>query len=74
MAGTGVVITVSSTAADKVANIYQADEVRYENGVAVKGRRMNGDQDHQGRHIRIPGGLWGIQQFIMYQSPATVDK
>jgi hypothetical protein len=28
---------------------------------------MNGDQDHQGRHIRIPVGEWNIQRVKLYQ-------
>jgi len=74
VAGTGIVITFASAAKQMVANIASADEVRYENGVEIKGRRMNGDQDHQGRHIRIPVGEWGIQKVSVYQSPAAIEK
>ena len=72
VAGTGVVITFKSVDADKVTNIERADEVHFENGVEIKGRRMNGDQDHQGRHVRIPAGEWGIQKLSLYQSPEQV--
>jgi len=74
VAGTGVVITFSSVNKDKVANIEQADELYYENGREIKGRRLNGDQDHQGRHIRIPAGAWGIQKVKIYQSPAAINN
>ena len=39
----------------------------YDDGKWVPGRRMNGDQDHQGRHIRIPVGDWVIQKVKLYQ-------
>jgi hypothetical protein len=28
---------------------------------------MNGDQDHQGRHLRIPVGEYGIQRIRLYE-------
>jgi hypothetical protein len=36
------------------------------NGEFVPGRRMNGDQSHQGRHLRIRSGQWGIQRLRLY--------
>ena len=71
--GTGVVITFTCTDTTRVANIATADEIRYQNLKEIKGRRMNGDQDHQGRHIRIPEGQWGIQKVTMYTSPAKIN-
>ena len=71
--GTGVVITFNCTDSSRVPNIARAEEISYQNANAIKGRRMNGDQDHQGRHIRIPEGQWGIQQFSLYNSPAKIN-
>lgn len=31
------------------------------------GRLLNGDQTHQGRHIRLPAGTWGIQRVRLYR-------
>lgn len=31
------------------------------------GRLLNGDQTHQGRHIRLPAGAWGIQRVRLYR-------
>jgi beta-galactosidase GanA len=56
IAGTSIVITFTST--DKVG-ILEANE--------MPGRRLNGDQTHQGRHIRIPTGEWGIQRVKLYR-------
>ena len=54
IAGTGIVVVFSSIDQNESVGILQADEGVYANGKWVAGRRMNGDQDHQGRHIRIP--------------------
>jgi beta-galactosidase GanA len=34
---------------------------------ALPGRWLNGDQTHQGRHIRIPAGRVGTQRFELYR-------
>ncbi|WP_460560413.1 GH35 family beta-galactosidase [Ferruginibacter profundus] len=74
VAGSGIVVTFENTDKNMVSNIAAADEVRYENGAVIKGRRMNGDQDHQGRHIRFAVGDWGIQKVQLYNSPAKIDN
>ena len=38
----------------------------YIDGKWTPGRRMNGDQDHQGRHLRIPEGEYAIQRIRLY--------
>jgi hypothetical protein len=68
IAGTGVVVTFSVNNAPNIsAGILQADEGKYADGKWLTGRRMNGDQDHQGRHIRIEAGEWNIQKVKLYQ-------
>ena len=68
IAGTGIVVTFSMASGEnKSVGILRADEGVYVNGVWKAGRRMNGDQDHQGRHIRIAGKEWGIQQVKVYE-------
>jgi hypothetical protein len=68
IAGTGIVVTFSvNGSTNSIAGILQADEGIYINGKWRPGRRMNGDQDHQGRHIRIPVGEWSIQRIKLYQ-------
>lgn len=68
IAGTGVVVTFAMNNTSNIsAGILQAEEGKYVNGKWISGRRMNGDQDHQGRHIRIPVGDWGIQKVKLYQ-------
>lgn len=68
IAGTGVVVTFTVNNTDnKSAGILQAEEGIYKDGKWIPGRRMNGDQDHQGKHIRIPVGEWGIQKVKLYE-------
>ncbi len=66
VAGTGVVITFESITAGKRAGFLSVDEGRFEKEKWIPGRRMNGDQDHQGRHVRIPVGDYSIQHVRMY--------
>ena len=65
---TGIVITCLSNQSEAPnAGILQLDEGHYVNGKWKPGRRLNGDQDHQGRHIRIPVGEYGIQKLTLYR-------
>jgi hypothetical protein len=66
VAGTGVVITFTSTLTNKRAGFLSIDEGKFENEKWIPGRRMNGDQDHQGRHVRIPVGEYSIQHVRLY--------
>jgi len=67
VAGTGVVITFQSITPGKRASFFRIDEGKFENQKWISGRRMNGDQDHQGRHVRIPVDQFGIQRVKLYQ-------
>ncbi len=68
IAGTGIVVTFSSVKSGVPSvGILQAYEGEYINGKWIPGRRMNGDQDHQGRHIRIPAEEFSIQQVKVYE-------
>lgn len=68
IAGTGIVITcLSDQSKAPNAGILQLDEGQYMDGKWKPGRRLNGDQDHQGRHIRIPVGEYGIQKLTLYR-------
>jgi hypothetical protein len=66
VAGTGIVVTFSSAIGKESVGILRADEGEYIGGKWNAGRRMNGDQDHQGRHIRIPVNEFSIQQMKVY--------
>jgi beta-galactosidase GanA len=66
--GTGitVTVTVADTGNDR-AGIELAEEGRFADGVWVPGRRLNGDQTHQGRHVRLPPDAFGIQRVRLYR-------
>jgi beta-galactosidase GanA len=67
IAGTGIVVSFSSAKnLNSFVGILQAYEGEYMNGQWIPGRRMNGDQDHQGRHIRIPVKEFSIQRVKLY--------
>ncbi|QTE36467.1 DUF5597 domain-containing protein [Mucilaginibacter gossypii] len=64
--GTGLVISFKSVKDGERAGILQVDEGVFVNGKWQPGRRLNGDEDHQGRHLRIPVGEYGIQRIKLY--------
>lgn len=66
VAGTGLVLTVEPVQPNKKAGLLQVEEGRFESEKWMVERRLNGDQTHQGRHIRIPGGEYGIQHVKLY--------
>lgn len=68
IAGSGLIITFDSNSAENpVAGIGSLDEGNFINGAWVPGRRMNGDQSHQGRHMQLPYGTFSIQRVKLYQ-------
>ena len=67
VAGTGIVVTFKPKVEGERAGILRVDEGTFVNGKWQPGRRMNGDQDHQGRHLRIPEGEYGIQRIKLYR-------
>lgn len=68
VAGTGVVISFSKKVDDgKTLGIGYIDEIKIEDGKRIPLKRLNGDENHQGRHLRIPVGEWSIQQVKLYE-------
>lgn len=67
--GTGVVTTMTPADGKGRIGIERIDEVVFdEYGKMKKLRRLNGDEDHQGRHIRIPFGDFGAQLLTVYRN------
>jgi hypothetical protein len=66
VAGTGIVLSFEPSSPGRRAGILTAEEGQYVDGKWTPGRRMNGDQDHQGRHLRIPEGEYAIQRIRLY--------
>lgn len=68
IAGSGVVVTFQSATGDgTIAGIDRVEEGAYVRGKWIAGRRMNGDEDHQGRHAFLPGGEYGILKVRLYK-------
>jgi beta-galactosidase GanA len=68
VAGTGLVIVFEADSpGDPLVGILSAQEGKYVEGQWRPGRWLNGDQTHQGRHIRLPSGRFDIQRVKLYR-------
>lgn len=65
VAGKGVIVTFS--AANAIVGIESIREGTFVDGRWVPGRLLNGDESHQGRHLRIPDDKFGIQRLRLYR-------
>jgi hypothetical protein len=66
--GNGIIVTFApDSPGDPIIGIGSIQEGRYVDGEWIGGRWMNGDQSHQGRHLRIPAGSFGIQRIRLYR-------
>lgn len=67
IAGTGVVVNFESINPTKgKVGIGRIDEVEWLNDQWISKLRLNGDQSHQGRHLRIPVKEYSIQKVTLY--------
>jgi len=67
VAGTGVLVTFAPASdSTAVAGIASIDEGTFVQGTWNPGRRLNGDESHQGRHLYLPGDSYGIQKVRLY--------
>ncbi|HEX4342064.1 MAG TPA: DUF5597 domain-containing protein, partial [Verrucomicrobiae bacterium] len=67
VAGGGMVITFESNSPQKpMAGILSIDEEHFVNGRWIPERRLNGDEDHQGRHLSLAPGECGVQLLKLY--------
>ncbi|MBV9926768.1 MAG: DUF5597 domain-containing protein [Acidobacteria bacterium] len=68
VAGTGLVIVFEADSpGDPTVGILSAQEGKYVDGRWQPGRWLNGDQTHQGRHVRLPSGRFDIQRVKLYR-------
>ena len=72
--GSGVVITYTDAKAgaawqqgDTRIGLAKCESVSISEGKMHVKRHLNGDQTHQGRHVRIPVGQFDIQHFRLYR-------
>jgi beta-galactosidase GanA len=65
VAGRGLTVTFSASTGQ--AGIESIWEGTYENGVWNPGRLLNGDQSHQGRHLRLASDTFEVQRVRLYR-------
>lgn len=67
-AGTGITVTFETQApGEATVGILSIQEGRYVDGRWLTHRWMNGDQSHQGRHLHLPPGEFGLQRIKLYR-------
>ena len=66
VAGTAVTITFAAGVPGRRAGILSAEEGRFVAGRWENVRWLNGDQTHQGRHVRLEPGRFSIQRVRLY--------
>jgi hypothetical protein len=72
IAGNGVIATFTPVTPDLapiagISGIERIEEGSFQNGKWIAGRRLNGDENHQGRQLRLPVGAFGIQRIWLYR-------
>lgn len=67
VAGEGIVLTFPPVTDRTMVGIETIDEGSFENGTWKRLRKLNGDQSHQGRHLRIETNEPGIQYLKLYR-------
>jgi hypothetical protein len=66
--GSGLIVTFTpNPPGDPIAGIASIDEGTFVDGRWVGGRRLNGDESHQGRHLRLPPGQFSLQRVKFYR-------
>ena len=67
VAGTGMIMYFATAGiSDPIAGIESIDEGKFVNGVFVPGRRLNGDENNQGRQLQVPTGRFTIHRVRLY--------
>lgn len=66
ISGSGIVVTFKSLKENLNSGILKTDQGKFENEVWKTIRHFNGDQTHQGRHLRISVGDFEIQKIKLY--------
>jgi hypothetical protein len=67
IAGTGLVVTFATNSPEEQAGIVSICDGKFVDGEWVTHRWLGGDESHQGRHLRIPSGQFGIQRIKLYR-------
>jgi beta-galactosidase GanA len=65
--GAGFILTFASTDGKGQVGLERVDEGDLRKGRFEATRRLNGDETHQGRHVRLPPGQPGVQRVKLYR-------
>jgi hypothetical protein len=66
--GNGIIVTFApASPGEPIAGLERVDEGRWQSGTFVVTRRLNGDETHQGRQVRLPMGELGMQRVKLYR-------
>ena len=67
-AGAGVTVTFAPAGSENaVVGILSVEEGTFVNGQWSRRRWLNGDQTHQGRHLRLEPGRFAVQRIRLYR-------
>jgi hypothetical protein len=66
-AGTGLVLNFTPKESEAQAGILSVEEGHFVDGKWAHIRWLNGDQTHQGRHVRLEAGRFTIQRVKLYR-------
>jgi beta-galactosidase GanA len=68
VAGRGLIVTFQdASGSGEQVGFEKLTEGTYENGRWKEGRWLNGDESHQGRHVRLEGDAFTIQRVKLYR-------
>ena len=67
IAGIGITVTFTNAEPGWQTGLLSVEEGRYENGQWQHLRWLNGDQTHQGRHVRLEPGRFTIERVKLYR-------
>jgi beta-galactosidase GanA len=67
MAGSGFIVTFETETNGETAGILNIQQGSFKDGKWVGERWLNGDENHQGRHVRLPFGDFEIQRVRLYR-------
>jgi beta-galactosidase GanA len=68
VAGTSLIVTFAADEPDKQrAGLASVEKGRFDGLKWTTTQPLNGDETHQGRHVRIPPGEWGVQRVRLYR-------
>jgi beta-galactosidase GanA len=67
VAGRGIIVTFADPAGRDAVGFLRLAEGSYEDGRWVEGRLLNGDESHQGRHVRLEPDDFTLQRVKLYR-------